>query len=58
MFNLDEDSKIKIEIVDGKIKLTIKIKKGIDKFLYLSFNIESDVADKIISELVTLRAKL
>ena len=58
MFNLDEDSKIKIEIVNNKIKLTIKIKKGIDKFLYLSFDIEPDVVDKIISELVTLRAKL
>mgnify|MGYP001243923475 CR=1 FL=1 len=58
MFNLDEDSKIKIEVVNNKIKLTIKIKKGIDKFLHLSFDIEPEVADKIISELVSIRAKL
>ena len=58
MFNLDEDSKIKIEVVNDKIKLTIKIKKGIDKFLHLSFDVEPDVIDKIISELVSIRAKL
>lgn len=58
MFELDEDSKIKLELVDGKIQITIKVDKGSQKFIYLSFDIKEKTADKIISELVSLRAKM
>ena len=58
MFELDEDSKIKLELVDGKIQITIKVDKGSQKFIYLSFDINEKTADKIVSELVSLRAKM
>lgn len=57
MFDLDDDSKIKFEIEGDKIKVTIKVDKS-DKFICLYFLINEKTADKIISELVSLRAKM
>lgn len=58
MFDLDDDSKIKIEKNEDKIKITIKVKKETQKFLYLSFDINEATAEKIISELISIKAKL
>tara|TARA_B100001287_G_scaffold263176_1_gene253793 strand:- start:956 stop:1132 length:177 start_codon:yes stop_codon:yes gene_type:complete len=58
MFKLDDDSKIKIQKNEDKIKITIKINKDSDKYIYLSFDIDEGTADKIISELVSIRAKM
>lgn len=58
MFDLDDDSKIKIEKNEDKIKITIKVKKETQKFLYLSFDINESTAEKIISELISIKAKL
>lgn len=57
MFDLDDDSKIKFEIEGDKIKVTIKVDRS-DKFICLYFLINDKTADKIISELVSLRAKM
>jgi hypothetical protein len=58
MFSVDEETNMKIETIDGKIMVTIKVKKESGKFLVLSFYLENKVTDKIISELVSHRAKL
>ena len=58
MIKIDEETKIKIEEEGPNLKVTIKVKKDYEKYLLLSFILDSDTADKIISKLVSSRSKI
>jgi len=57
MIKIDEGTSISIDSIDSKIILTIKVQKNIKKIICLEIPLELKVADKIISKLVSERAK-
>tara|TARA_B100000131_G_scaffold322812_1_gene378193 strand:- start:793 stop:978 length:186 start_codon:yes stop_codon:yes gene_type:complete len=57
--NIDKNNYISIKKQDGKdyTSLSIKVRKDDDSYLLVSLSLDDDSLDKMISEMVSIRAK-
>ena len=57
--NIDKDSYIDLKKADGDdhTSLSIKVKKDDNSYLLISLSLDDDSLDKMISEMVSIRAK-
>ena len=57
--NIDKDSYIDLKKTDGEdyTNLSIKVKKDDNSYLLISLSLDDDSLDKMISEMVSIRAK-
>jgi hypothetical protein len=57
--NIDKDSYIDLKKTDGEeyTNLSIKVKKDEKSYLLISLSLDDDCLDKMISEMVSIRAK-
>jgi|10_taG_2_1085330.scaffolds.fasta_scaffold271900_2 hypothetical protein len=58
--DIDNDSHIilKEDIDSNTASFSIKVKKEFGGYILMSVNLDSDIIDELISELITVRAKI
>jgi hypothetical protein len=58
--NIDKDNYIDLKKVDGEdfANLSIKVKKDDNSYLLISLSLDDDSLDKMISEMVSIRARM
>jgi len=58
--NIDKDNYIDLKKVDGEdfASLSIKVKKDDNSYLLISLSLDDDSLDKMISEMVSIRARV